>query len=145
MGYILTRQLQFDGSGFVLEISTGGRDCINPDMLVAKYEGEGSEYHDPREAVRTAFKIRDAWRRDEPAAEIGIGYGCTCGMTLPFDPSTDEELTAWANKEYEDMPACKWCRNKILDPNAAVYLAGYDAWYCSANCAELHTFDTEID
>jgi len=103
MGYILTRQLQFDGSGFMIEISTGGRDYINPDMLVEKYEGEGSEFDDPREAVKYAFKIRDAWKRDEPNAVIGIGYGCTCGMTMPFDPSTDEELTAWADREFEEM------------------------------------------
>ncbi len=144
MGYILTRQLQFDGSGFMIEISTGGRDYINPDMLVEKYEHEGSEFDDPREAVKYAFKIRDAWRRDEPAAEIRIGYGCTCGMTLPFDPSSDEELTAWADKEFEDMPACGRCESKILDSNEAVYLQSYDKWFCSANCAEKYTFDMEL-
>lgn len=144
MGYLITRQLQFDGSGFMLEISTGGRDYVNPDMLVEKYEDEGREFCDPREAVKTAFKIRDAWKRDEPDIKIGIGYGCTCGMTLPFDPSTDEELTAWADKEFEDMPACGWCESTILDPDKAVYLQSYDEWFCSTYCAEKYSFDMEL-
>jgi len=144
MGYLLTRQLQFDGSGFMIEISTGGRDYANPDMLVEKYADEGREFCDPREAVKTAFKIRDAWRRDEPDAEIGIGYGCTCGMTMPFDPSTDEELTAWANKEFEAIPACDWCESKLFDPDKMFKLADYpDERFCSEYCAEKYTFDME--
>lgn len=145
MGYILTRQLQFDGSGFMIEISSGGRDYVNPDMLVEKYAGEGREFYDPREAVRTAFKIRDAWKRDEPDAVVGIGCGCTCGMTLPFEPSTDAELTAWADKEFEDMPACGWCESKLFDPVKSVYLMSYDMWFCSAYCAEKWLFDMEGD
>jgi len=128
----------------MVEISAGGFDYVNPDMLVGNYEDEGREFCDPREAVKAAIRIRDAWQRDEPDAEIGIGYGCTCGMTMPFDPSTDEELTAWANKEYEDMPACGWCESKLFDPDKAVYLQSYDKWFCSTYCAEKYTFDREI-
>jgi len=130
----------------MVEISTGGRDYVNPDMLGEVYDDEGREFFDPREAVRTALKIRDAWKRDEPDTEIGIGYGCTCGMTMPFDPSTDEELTAWANKEYEDMPACGWCKSKLFDPDNVVKHIDYpDERFCSDYCAEKYDFDQLFD
>lgn len=96
MAFTVTRQIQHPDGTHIVEISEGGLDYANPDMLVAQYLDEGVTFDDPREAVETAIQIRDSWQRDSPDMDISIGRGCTMGMTLPFDPSDVEELRKWA-------------------------------------------------
>lgn len=83
---------------YVVEIADGGRDYANPDMLCAKYPGEGREYEDAPEALSAAYKIAARWRADEPSKQIGIARGHTLGFTSPFEPSSVEELERWADK-----------------------------------------------
>lgn len=81
---------------YVVEIATGGLDYANPDMLVAKYKGEGEEYDDPEEAVEAALEIAQAWKEDQPQLNIQVAAGCTMGFTMPFEPSGEEALREWA-------------------------------------------------
>ena len=50
MPYTVTRQDQWMGE-LMVEISEGGFDYTNPDMLSGRWEGEGETFIDPREAV----------------------------------------------------------------------------------------------
>ena len=60
----------------VVEIETNGFDSLSPGMLVEKYAGEGECFADPRDAVETAIRIRDAWIAD--GGEVaGITFGTT--------------------------------------------------------------------
>lgn len=94
---------------YVVEIANGGLDYANPDMLTAKYAGEGEEYSDPREAVEAALEIAKLWKQDHPELKIGIAHGSTGGDTMPFEASEVEELKAWAEKAYESLPKCDRC------------------------------------
>lgn len=86
----------------VVEIAAGGLDYANPDMLAAKYPGEGREYTSAREAVEAALSIRDAWRRDAPHKVITVARGFTGGCTMPFEADEDDAaLRAWAEKQED--------------------------------------------
>lgn len=102
MMYTVTRQIQHPDGTRMVEVSAGGFDYVNPDMMGAKYEGEGETFSDPREAVRTAIDIRNAWQRDA-GVKIEIGYGCTCGMTMPFDASDAVDTLDWADREFATL------------------------------------------
>ena len=59
---VVTRQLQWPEGKRVVEVSVGGMDYVNPDALVAKYQGELEEYDDPIEAVEAAIDVCRRWR-----------------------------------------------------------------------------------
>lgn len=99
MMYTVTRQIQHPDGTHMVEVSAGGFDYVNPDMMGEKYEGEGETFDDPREAVRTAIDIRNAWQRDA-GVKIEIGYGDTLGMTMPFDASDAVSMLDWADREF---------------------------------------------
>jgi hypothetical protein len=120
---------------YCVEIAAGGLDYANPDMLVAKYEGEGEEYADPREAVETALKIRDAWKKDKPGDTINVAHGDTNGMTLPFEGDTDEALKEWAEKKYESLPKCDEC-GEIIGKDSYKCWEFSDFEFCREYCAE---------
>lgn len=120
----------------VVEIAGGGLDYSNPGMLVTKFSGEGEEYTDPREAAKAAIEIAQAWRKAS-GKEITVRYGHTGGNTMPFDEATDEEVTAWAEERYENLPKCPECGDVM----------GEDRWKptdmhvddeacCSESCAD---------
>lgn len=118
-----------------VEIAAGGLEYSNPDMLVAKYDGEGEEYSDPREAVEAAINIAKSWKQDCPDLTINVAHGSTGGYTMPFEGSEDKELRAWAQKTYESLPKCDQCgelRKETWhisgDPDAGDF--------CSQYCAE---------
>lgn len=135
MSFFVSRQRYWPDSELFVEIASGGRDMANPDMLVPFFSliGEGEEFADPRKAVEAALKIRDAWKKitDE---EISVGHGCTGGMTMPFSPSTDEELTAWAEDIYFGLPKCQYC-GELISKEYSNPLS-FDEVFCSENCAE---------
>jgi hypothetical protein len=93
----------------VVEIASGGLDYANPDMLVSKYAGEGTEHTDPREAVTTAIEIAELWKKDSPSLKIGIAHGFTGGYTMPFEPQEVEELKKWAEEAYQNLAKCDQC------------------------------------
>lgn len=143
--YTVTRQIQWPDGTPMVEVSEGGIDYTNPDALVAKYPGEFQEFRDPREAVETAIKICQAWRKDgEPRAEIGIG--ATGGCTMPFDSIAFKEAKDWANTTWDKLEKCPTCGKVMEDAKewweAGEYLGGkffsYQDGdkYCSEFCAE---------
>lgn len=93
----------------VVEIASGGLDYANPDMLVAKYAGEGSEYANPVEALEAALEIAKQWKQDKPELKINIAHGFTGGYTMPFEPDSEEQLKEWAQKAYDSLKKCDQC------------------------------------
>lgn len=119
---------------YCVEIARGGLIYTNPDMLVSKYDGEGEEYADPREAVEAALKIRDAWKKDDPDLTINVAHGATMGFTIPFEGDGDEALKKWAETEYENLPKCDQCGELIEEEYK---LFDYEDFkFCREYCAE---------
>ena len=118
----------------MVEIAQGGLDYANPDMLVTKYSGEGEEYTDPREAVKAAIEIAKQWRKDAPELTIGIGHGCTGGMTMPFESDESEDLIKWANETWEKLPKCDRCGEVLPEEHFINY--DTDEKFCREYCAE---------
>jgi len=100
MTYFVSRQCYWPDGQLTVEIAGGGLDYANPDMLVEKYKhlGEGREYEDPMEAAEAAIEIARAWRMDAPDERISVATGCTMGFTMPFEPSSQKKVLAWARK-----------------------------------------------
>ena len=121
-----------------VEIASGGRDYANPDMLVAKYAGEGDEYTDPVKAVEAALIIAEQWQKDCPSLQINIAHGFTGGNTMPFEGCDKEELIEWAKKAHEKLPKCDQC-SEILEEKSTYSLCDYpDYKFCSEYCAEQY-------
>ena len=148
MKYFVSRQCYWgEDDPYMVEIAKGGIDYANADMLGVKYAklGEGSEYDDPREAVKAALAIAKQWRLDDPSESINVGCGYTGGNSIPFEPSDEDELNEWANKEYDSIPKCTQCG----DPLPKEYY--YDPFigddpdyrYCSEYCTEQSMFIDE--
>jgi hypothetical protein len=142
--YTVTRQSQWSTGEDVVEISFGGLDYTNPDALSAEYAGEFEEFVDPREAAKTALEIAKQWQADVKKAgkktKIGVAYGSTGGMTMPFSPQGRKEILAWANEEYEGLPKCAHCNEPLPDKAKRFTLSdpydGFGEEYCSENCAD---------
>ena len=133
--YVVTRQSQWPDGTYIVEISEGGIDYCNPDALSPKYKGEFQEFVDPKEAVETAIFIFESWKKDEPKEDIFIGYGCTLGYTMPFEPSDIEEITQWAEREYKKIPTCCNC-GELIDPDTDYIVDEWDNPFCSEECIE---------
>lgn len=137
--YFVSRQSYWPSGDLVVEIAAGGLEYSNPDMLVEKYPelGEGKEYTDPREAVKAALAIRDAWNKDsdEPCR---IETGFTYGMTWPFEECpSDENLVKWAEEAWDRVPKCPSCEQPLPSNERDRYwhdLSGDE--FCSSKCVE---------
>ena len=143
MTYTVTRQLQWAGEAMV-EISEGGFDYVNPDMLTQKYDQEGETFDNPNDAVDAAIEILKQWRRDLPGVHIGIGYGATLGFTMPFDQSDVTEIKDWAQKRYEALPKCDRCGDIITEEYKLVDDC-FDQVFCSEQCTNRAFEDQYID
>ena len=95
MKYFISRQHYCTGVQMV-EIAEGGMDYSNPDMLVEKYPGEGTEYDNPAIAVEKAIEIHKAWLKDQPDEDIQIGQVSTGGWTCEAEESNYRSLRTWA-------------------------------------------------
>jgi hypothetical protein len=141
MKYFVSRQVYWGvelEDQNTVEIASGGLNYANPDMLVAKYAGEGDEYTDPVKAVEVAFAIAEAWQKDKPELKINIAHGFTGGNTIPFEGCNKEELIEWAKKAHEKLPKCDQC-GEILDEKSTYKLCDYpDYKFCSEYCAEQY-------
>ena len=134
--YTVTRQHQWPGGDYVVEVSAGGQDYTNPDTLVTRFAllGEGETFDSPILAVEAAIEVCEAWRRDGgPTAQIG--YGATGGMTMPFDPCTYEEARAWAAKREASLPRCDGC-GELLPERYFTVPDLDDVRFCREFCAE---------
>lgn len=122
----------------VVEIAVGGLDYTNPDMLVDRWAklGEGQEYTDPREALKAAKLIRDAWKTAESDDMVHIEVGATGGYTMPFaEHPTDEQLDQWALAAWNVAPKCDRCGEPLSDEGFFTS-AFSDDKFCSDNCAD---------
>jgi len=126
----------------VVEIAAGGCDYANADMLVEKYDGEGQEYHDPREAVEKAIEIAKAWKKDQPKLKIGIAHGFTGGYTMPFETSDIKDLRKWAKEAFEKLAKCDQCGG-LIEGDGYVLHGEPDLKFCREYCAEKY-YDTEL-
>ena len=117
---------------YLVEIAQGGCDYAIPDMLVEKYDGEGEEYTDPREAVKSAIEIAKQWSNDAPELTVNIGHGSTGGMTIPFEGDGPEELIKWANKRWETLPKCDRCGDILPEEHFILE----DEKFCREYCCE---------
>jgi hypothetical protein len=119
-----------------VEIASGGLDYANPDMLVEKYAGEGSEYANPVEALEAALEIAKQWKQDKPELKINIAHGFTGGYTMPFEPDSEEQLKEWAQKTYESLKKCGQC-GEILGKETWRMSEDHDLGeFCSEYCAD---------
>jgi hypothetical protein len=131
--FYVSRQNYYYSGEHVVEITSGGADYAGADMYTPHYDGEGCEYEDPREAVKTAIEIRDSWKADRPDLEISIAAGCTGGMGLELEPQEDDEaLIAWAEVRYQKLPKCDRCGKVLPEEHYVVE----DEKFCSEYCAK---------
>ena len=112
-----------------IEIATDV-DHLDPGLF---WEDKGSrfdelckEYDDPRDAVRAAIEARDLWVQESgELVKIDHANPVFYGM----EGKTDDELRAWADKEWDNIPACDWCggRNNTHtgQDGASTYLDEY--------------------
>jgi len=49
--------MQWPDGNLMVEISEGGFDCVNPDMLPQKYSNEGETFDNPIDAVSAALQM----------------------------------------------------------------------------------------
>jgi hypothetical protein len=133
--YTVSRQHQWPGGDYVVEVSAGGFDYSNPDALVTKFArlGEWETFLSPVAAVEAAIAICEAWRADG-CPEAQIGHGATGGMTMPLDACTYEEAREWAAKREADLPRCDRC-GELLPENHFTVPELDDARFCRENCA----------
>jgi len=137
--YTVTRQSQWPDGTPIVEVSSGGIDYCNPDALVERYSGEMQEYEDPREAVKVAIAICEAWRRDGEE-QATIGYGNTLGMTMPFESCEYDEARRWAKREYERLDKCSMCGRIVSEP-AYLLIDDDESRYCSEFCADKAAYE----
>jgi hypothetical protein len=136
MPYTVTRQHQWPGGDYVVEVSAGSFDYANCDALVPKWArlGEGETFISPMKAMEAAIAVCDAWRADG-CPEAQVGYGATGGMTMPFDACTYEEARAWAAKREASLPCCDRC-GELLPENHYTVQEMDGERFCREFCAE---------
>lgn len=143
----------------MVELAGGGLDYANPDMLCSMWpeHGEGKEYEDPREALKAAILVRDAWitslldqgklvlsnAEDEDDGRPRVETGHTMGFTMPFcSYPADEELAEWAEKRYAELVKCSHCETILPDEymQRAHYEDDDDPKFCpdNDNCISLY-------
>jgi len=142
--WVVTRQLYWGvevDDANVVEVAFGGIDYAGSDALSGKYPCEFDEFTDPREAAKTAMQIAKLWQADEPKKKINIAYGSTGGMTAPFEPCSVDELTAWAEKRYDNLDKCERCGDVLGEERYYDYFG--EPTLCSENCASVQHEECE--
>jgi hypothetical protein len=134
--FYVSRQCYYYNGESTVEVTRGGSDYAGADMLVPKYNGEGKEYNDPREAVEAAISICQQWRKDgEPKASVATGS--TGGMGFELEKTTFALARKWAKEAYAALPKCDHCGEPLESDDKYYYLPDFadDFKYCSENCA----------
>jgi hypothetical protein len=137
---------------YVVEIAYGGLDYANPDALGATYPGEMDEFYDPREAVRAAYRIAIAWKRDHPELSdwIRIATGWTWGYTMPFEKGSIGAAWEYAKRYMDEVTICDACGNVVGHDRYCIPEWADEYTFCSAYCAEefyaaSHQDDEELE
>lgn len=142
--YTITRQLTWPEGKYTVEIVQGNIDNVSPDALSSKYEGEFSNFQDPREAIEVALKIAEQWQKDESNEHIQLAWGDTMEAMFMLESKginhdTIAELNKWAEAEYNSLPKCSYC-NAIMPDNEDDWFSheycDADVYFCSEYCAE---------
>lgn len=146
MSYTVTRQHQYPDGDFVVEISSGGFDNVNPGCFCSYYSGEGETFASAVQAVEVAIAIQEAWQADEPDEEIEIAMGNTLGATCNLEADEKEALLERAKKLDEEAKKCDCCGGILGDKTWKLS----DDWsgeiFCSEYCAEktrMHSEESE--
>lgn len=141
--YTVTRQRYFPDGDPVVEIALGGIDHSGPDCLSVI-----GEFTDPREAVEAAWASFCDWRETEPEAIISCGD--TWGGSLPLlDNESWDQLSAWAESEFESLPKCERCGEIISEGKEFRIWEEWAAFgedaatFCSESCADNAREDRE--
>jgi len=137
MAYIITRQAETEGYGFI-EV-TYDKGFIGKNALKKKYTGEFEDFDDPRAAVETAILIRGLWQREEPDLMIGYGFGSTIDQSVAAHATYDaEKLRKWALDRVRSFPFCEWCDGIIYKPDDIYSYKDYPGvvFCCKAHGAE---------
>ena len=143
MFYVSRQKYYYSGINAV-EIANGGQDLAGSDMLVPKYQGEGQEYADPREAVEAAINICRAWRKDGTTS-AKLVMGSTLGMGIELEPITFEDAEKLAEKLHDKLPKCDQC-GAILGKERFKHVYDCDDLeFCSEQCAEANYYDSMDD
>ena len=133
--WFVSRQKYYYQQIKVVEIAYPSIDYSSPDMLIAKYAGEGESYDNPIEALESAINIMEQWQTDEPNKEIGITYGSFNGYEGETYDNL-EELKQIVQKEYEQLPKCAYC-NELIDEKE--YYINDDSQFTEEKfCSEYH-------
>ena len=135
--WTVTRQAYYYSGEYIVEIASGGIDYSGSDALAKQYPGEFETFNDPREAVETAIRICNLWRKDKPERFPRIGHGSTGGMGMEIEATTYKEARQWAGEVWEAMPKCPNCGDPMPDDKREFWRA--NDWsgeeFCSENCA----------
>jgi hypothetical protein len=134
--YFVSRQCYWPDGQNAVEVVTVGIDNAGPDMLTAKYLGEGGLYANPREAIEVAMIIADQWQWDmgkDFLIEIVAGNTWGGSICLAGQDMSVTELKAWAEREYKSLPTCEWCEEIIVNER---WSNDYGYSCCSEYCAE---------
>lgn len=137
MTYGITRQVYYytDENPCFVEIVKGGVDFSGADMLAPRYPGEGYDYDDPLEALRTANMIACQWRAEEPGEVINVTFVATGGMGFEGEPMTPTELVERIMRDWFAMPVCTCCGKRQEELNwCSIYWPMEKC--CSQYCAE---------
>ncbi len=136
MLYAVTRQCQWpDGDCFV-QISRGGLNYIDPNVLSPRYAGEFETYHDPRKAAEAAIHICLAWRKDGQI-DANIEFAFVYHLKAYCKPVTFQEVEEWAREEYKKLPKCEGC-GELLPKNYYALSNSHNTKFCAKDCAAHH-------
>jgi len=134
MKFVVTRQRYWPDGEEVVEVAAGGIDYCNPDALAEKYAGEFEEFEDPRRAVEVAIEIKEAWEKDSKSPKE-LAFGSTYGMTIPFEPDSEENIKKYAEAVYARLPKCSQC-GELLGGESFFHPDFPEEKFCSENCVE---------
>ena len=136
-GYYVSRQNYYYSGQLAVEIAAGGIEYSGCDMLAGDWDGEG-HYDDPRQAATAALELLADWRKRQPEADIRLAFGHNLDLIEGSADATDDgqELLAWAQEEYDQIPKCDRCGGIITGPDWYLIDFSDEARYCSEACAD---------
>jgi len=140
MSFFVSRQCIWPEGILYVEISPHGIDHASADMLGVKFPGEGKEYVDPREAVRVAIEICNAWRKTTKTDGKRPSIALVVPMSMP-EPYTYKQIRKWADQAWERLVKCPRCGDVVPKTKWRHNLC--DEPFCSENCCNLDYEDQQ--
>lgn len=138
--YIVTRQQYWHETEAVVEIATGGTDCVSPDALSARFADEFCEFDCPVEAAQAAIKIGQAWSLADDLPVIYVLSGSVMVTPTVQDGLTAQELMVWSAGEQAALPKCDGFTGTLTPEFWQV--EDYDGKFCSEYCADNFYYDS---